>query len=305
MDAGHGHGEDDPGGARRLRLHLIAAATALGGGAALVLYVHGSAWWVAPLVALGVVLAHVAVFGGVAFVVTRFVGARFHAGNGPAHPGVGLLLHNARQYDWLVGLIALGRERKLRAWMLDQAGLQPGNAVLDVGCGTGTLLLAAAERVGPAGRLCGVEPSAEMAARAKRKAEERGIAIEVAEASADALPHPPASFDAAFCTLVLHHLPPELREGAIREMRRVLRPGGRAVLVDWQKPTSLFGAIGSGLLLISVLHTLGPQAMTLDSPGLESLLRDLGFVEITRSSFGGSVMGAVVGRLGDSGIEPR
>ncbi len=114
---------------------------------------------------------------------------------------------------------------------------------------------------------------------------------------ADSLPHPDASFDAVFCTLVLHHLPKDVRETAIREMRRVLRPGGRLVLVDWQKPRSIWGAMTSGLLLIHILHSFGSGVMPLDSPELESLLKQLGFGKIDRSAFRGSVMGATVGRL--------
>jgi ubiquinone/menaquinone biosynthesis C-methylase UbiE len=301
VNASPGIRPDEPsqaGGVHRALAILLLLL--LGGGLSLVLYLHGSGWWVAPLAVLGVVLAHLAVFGGAAFVVTRFVRGRFHGGTGHPHQGGSLLLHKPRQYDWLVGLITLGREGKLRRWMLDLAGLQPGNAVLDVGCGTGTLLLAAAERIGKAGTLRGVEPSEEMRARAARKAEERGIPIEVVEASADGLPYPPASFDAVFCTLVLHHLPPEIRESAIREIRRVLRPGGRAVVVDWQNPKSVLGAIASGFLLVHILHSLGPSSVTLDTPGLEQFLKDLGFSEVARSSFGGSVIGAVVSRLGSS-----
>jgi ubiquinone/menaquinone biosynthesis C-methylase UbiE len=95
----------------------------------------------------------------------------------------------------------LGQERKLRQWTLNLAGLQPGNAIPDVGCGTGTLLLAAAERVGPSGALHGIEPLAEMAAHARHKAEAQRTPLQVVEGSADSLPYPPASFDAVFSTL--------------------------------------------------------------------------------------------------------
>ncbi len=294
----HIHGDDGSGHSRHGRgLKMAAILTAGGGAASLILYLHGSSLWVAPAAGVGIILAHLVVFGGIAFLVTRFVGGRSHAGGGHGHGGGGLLLHNPGKYDCLVGLLTLGREGRLRRWMVDLAGLKEGDAVLDVGCGTGTLLMAAAEHVGQSGTLRGVEPSSEMCAGARLKASERGIPIEVAEAWADALPHPDASFDAVFCTLVLHHLPKDVRETAIREMRRVLRPGGRLVLVDWQKPRSIWGAMTSGLLLIHILHSFGSGVMPLDSPELESLLKQLGFGSIDRSAFSGSVMGATVGRL--------
>ena len=280
------------------RFRTIAVLLVLGCGISLILYVHGSSWWYAPLAALAIVPAHLVVLGGIVFVVTRFVGGRFHGRTGHAHMDGSMMLHKPRQYDWLVRVITLGRESKLRQWMLDLADLQPGDAVLDVGCGTGTLLLAAEERVGPAGALHGVEPSAEMGERARRKAEERGIDLELVEASADSLPHPPGSFDAVFCTLVLHHMLQAVQEGAINEMRRVLRPGGRVVLVDWQRPKSVVGAITSGLLLVHLLHNIGPASAPLEAPGLEPRLRDLGFEDLSRRSFGGSVIGALVGRVG-------
>jgi ubiquinone/menaquinone biosynthesis C-methylase UbiE len=221
-------------------------------------------------------------------------GAHCHQAAGRSHQGESLLLHKPRQFDLLARLMTLGRERKLRQWTLDLADLQPENQVLDVGCGTGTLLLAAAEHVGPAGALHGIEPSPEMAAHARHKSEARRVPLEVVEGSADSLPYPPASFDAVFCTLVFHHLPRSMQEGAIREMRRVLRPGGRAVIVDWQRPKSLARAIASPLFLVYLLHK--PSGSPLDVLGIEPLMKELGFENVARCSFGASgAVGAVVG----------
>jgi ubiquinone/menaquinone biosynthesis C-methylase UbiE len=262
-----------------------------GGGLSLFLYTHGAWWWYAPLGVAGVVLAHKAILGGIVFVVTR--GARGRRGEGAS-----IQLHNPRLFDWMAGVCTLGREKKLRQWTLDLADLQPGNVVLDVGCGTGTLLLAAAERVGPSGALRGVEPSTDMAEHARRKAEAHRAPLEVIEGSADSLPYPSTSFDAVFCTLVFHHLPRSMQEDATREMRRVLRPGGRAVIVDWQQPKSFAGALTSPMFLIYLLHNLGPVRSQLDVPGIELLMKELGFEEIAQRSFGaGGGVGAVVGRL--------
>jgi ubiquinone/menaquinone biosynthesis C-methylase UbiE len=281
-------------GARTLFVILI-----LGAGLSLMLYIHGAWWWYAPAAVLAIVLVHMAILGGIIFAATHVHGGTTccQQGVGRSRQGESMLLHKPLQFDLWARVITLGRERKFRQWTLDLADLQPDNEVLDVGCGTGTLLLAAAERVGPSGALHGVEPSVEMAAHARHKARPRRVPLEVVEASADSLPYPPESFDAVFCTLVFHHLPRPMQEGAIREMRRVLRPGGRAVIVDWQRPESLVRAMTAPLFLVYLLHNLGPSGSPLDALGIEPLMKGLGFEDVARCSFGSGAVGAVVGRL--------
>ena len=81
-----------------------------------------------------------------------------------------------------------GREQAFRAEQLDIAGVGEGQAVLDVGCGTGTLAIAAARRVGPRGSAIGVDPSPEMVARATGKARRAGVAVTFLPGAAQALP---------------------------------------------------------------------------------------------------------------------
>ena len=151
---------------------------------------------------------------------------------------VGAVLHSPRRYDWLVWLRTLGRERVLRERMLSLARMQSGESVLDVGCGTGTLAIAAKRRVGPTGRVAGVDASAEMIARAGRKAVIAGTAVTFDRAAAQALPFGDAQFDVVLSTLMFHHLPHKGREACAREMRRVLKPGGRVLLVDFRSVES-------------------------------------------------------------------
>lgn len=82
--------------------------------------------------------------------------------------------HWAFGYDLLLRVIWLGREGAFRKKMVDLAGLKPGESVLDVGCGTGTLAITAKQRVGPKGRVCGIDASPEIIKRARKKATKAG-----------------------------------------------------------------------------------------------------------------------------------
>jgi ubiquinone/menaquinone biosynthesis C-methylase UbiE len=148
----------------------------------------------------------------------------------------GLVLHAPARYDLIVWLFTLGRERAFREKILRLARLQAGEAVLDVGCGTGSLAIAAKQQVGSVGSVHGVDASPEMLAGADRKARRAGVEVVFTNAGAQALPFPDAQFDAVLCTLMLHHLPRKARQQCISEIARVLKPRGRALAVDFGAP---------------------------------------------------------------------
>jgi ubiquinone/menaquinone biosynthesis C-methylase UbiE len=154
-----------------------------------------------------------------------------------ARPGTtGIVLHRAFLYDLFVWLVSLGRERVYRGKALDLANLKPGESVLDVGCGTGTLAIAAKQRVGSTGRVCGVDASPEMLARAGKKATKAGTEVVFKNGVVEALPFPDGQFDAVLSTVMLHHLGPKARQQCAHEVRRVLKPGGRVLAVDFARP---------------------------------------------------------------------
>jgi ubiquinone/menaquinone biosynthesis C-methylase UbiE len=146
---------------------------------------------------------------------------------------IGRVLHAAAGYDLLVWLLMLGREGAFREKVLRLARLELGESVLDVGCGTGTLAIAAKRHVGPAGTVYGIDPSPEMLARAGRKARKAGLEVVFKNGLAQALPFPDAQFDIVLSTVMLHHLPRTARQECVREIRRVLKPGGRVLAVDF------------------------------------------------------------------------
>jgi len=144
----------------------------------------------------------------------------------------GLVVHWAARYDLLISLLTLGRERRFRERLLDLARLEHGESVLDIGCGTGTLAIAAKRRVGESA-VHGIDASPEIIARAQRKARRSGTDAVFEIATAQSLPFPDARFDVVLSTVMLHHLPRAGRAQAIAEARRVLAPGGRLLAVDF------------------------------------------------------------------------
>lgn len=119
-----------------------------------------------------------------------------------------------------------------RRFVREALDAQPGEHVLDVGCGPGLYLAEVVEAVGPGGMVVGVDASEEALAAAGRRCEGEGN-VKLFEGDATAMPVGDASFDAALSVQVLeyvHDVP-----AALAEIRRVLRPGGRVVLwdVDW------------------------------------------------------------------------
>jgi ubiquinone/menaquinone biosynthesis C-methylase UbiE len=147
-------------------------------------------------------------------------------------------------YDRLKRLLEFGRERAFREDMLQLAALSPGESVLDVGCGTGTLALAACKYIGPTGSIYGIDASPEMIAQARAKARKRRMNVSFENAAAEALPFPEARFDAVFLTLMLHVLPSNVRQDAVDEIRRVLKPAGRVVIVEFAEPGMRSGIVG-------------------------------------------------------------
>lgn len=137
-----------------------------------------------------------------------------------------------RYYDIVVNLITLGRTRAIHRETLSLAGLRPGDSVLDIGCGTGVLLLEAERIVGPDGTVVGLDVEPAMIKQARRRASDKDSQATFEIAPIDQIPYPDSSFDVAFSTLVYHHLTDTQKREGLVELERVLKPDGRLVLVD-------------------------------------------------------------------------
>lgn len=145
----------------------------------------------------------------------------------------GKTVHWARLYDLGTVLLSFGRLPALHRTIVDLAAIVPGERVLDVGCGPGRLAIAAASAAGPAGEVCGIDPAPEMIALARRKAARAGIAVRFDVGVIESLPYPPDRFDVVLSSLMLHHLPDDVKRRGLAEIRRALKPGGRFVAIDF------------------------------------------------------------------------
>jgi ubiquinone/menaquinone biosynthesis C-methylase UbiE len=119
---------------------------------------------------------------------------------------------------------------RLRAWSLAAADVRRGDTCVDVGSGTGTMTRRLARLAGPDARVVGVEPNAALRRVAQERAVASGVEVELVEGLATALPLPDASVDVVWCERVLQHVGEA--QAAVHEIARVLRPGGRALLLD-------------------------------------------------------------------------
>jgi len=196
-------------------------------------------------------------------------------GDGRVPHTKGLVIHWAARYDLLAWLLTGGRERAFRERLIALSAVQPGDSVLDIGCGTGTLAIAATRHVGPAGSVHGIDASPEMIARATRKARKVGAPAVFQLAAAEQLPFPDARFDIVLSTLMFHHLPRNTRKQCAIEIRRVLKRQGRVLVVDFGKAQARHG-------LIAHFHRHGHVAVE----DVESVLTDAGFTTVRTGPVG-------------------
>jgi ubiquinone/menaquinone biosynthesis C-methylase UbiE len=203
----------------------------------------------------------------------------------------GNVLHSASIYDSVVTLLTLGRRARIRRTTVELAGIQPAERVLEVGCGTGDVAIAARDYVGTEGAVYGIDPSPEMIAFAREKAARAQRPVDFQVGVIEALAFPDASFDVVLSSLMMHHLPNDLKRRGLAEIARVLKPDGRLLIVDFKRPTTRLARVMTTMLwhgglregvqdLAPLLHEAGfSQVRTGDMP-----LPVLGFVSSVKSA---------------------
>lgn len=140
-----------------------------------------------------------------------------------------------RFYDPIVRLTT--RESTFKEALLGQAKIQAGYRVLDLGCGTGTLATMV-KRSHPSAEVFGLDADLETLKLARAKMVRAGFALQLDQGFASALPYATASFDRVLSSPFVHHLSDQLKDQAMLEVCRVLRPGGEFHIAEWGRPTS-------------------------------------------------------------------
>ena len=184
-----------------------------------------------------------------------------------APPTKGIRIRWPRWYDAANRFHVMGREDRFRAWVVDLAEITPGQSVLDVGCGTGNLTMAAKAHGGAGSAVHGIDAAPEMIREAGRKAAERGLGIDYRVGLIEAIPFPDARFDVVLSSLMLHHLPGDLKRQGVAEIRRILKPGGRLVAVDIDPPL-----VGNLRIVAEAMESIGFKELRQGRTGFRTLL---------------------------------
>ena len=184
-------------------------------------------------------------------------------------------------YDFFTKLLGADAVHKR---LLEQASIRPGDRLLEIGCGTANLAILA-KRFNPTAEVVGIDPDPKALSRARKKAHHAGLQLEFREAFTEELPFPDGSIDKVLSAFMLHHIQPDSRHTALREVHRVLRPGGSLLLADFEDgehPRSRHSPHASH-------RVAAPRVQS----GIAQLMLEAGFQEAKRVSQRGSLLGEV------------
>jgi ubiquinone/menaquinone biosynthesis C-methylase UbiE len=192
-----------------------------------------------------------------------------------------------RFYDAAVR--ATTRERTFKRALVEQVGARPGERVLDLGCGTGTLTVALAHRY-PSTAITGLDADVAALAIARGKAHAAGVRVTLEQGRAEALPFGDASFDRVTSSLFFHHLTLEQKAAALREVRRVLEPGGELHVADWGRPAN--AVMRAAFFAVQLLDGFETTADSV-AGRLPELIARAGFAEVHETAALGTLLGTI------------
>jgi len=144
---------------------------------------------------------------------------------------------SAGTYDRFTALLMMGRQKGIRISSINLAGIQMGDNVLEIGCGTGTLTILAKASAGPEGKVVGIDPLPQLIQGARKKAKKAKLDITFQAGLMEDIPFPDASFEVVLASFMIFHTDGAIRQKGFDEVHRVLKPGGKFLVVDTQIPS--------------------------------------------------------------------
>lgn len=147
----------------------------------------------------------------------------------------------APKYDATNDVLSLGVHRLWRRDAVTLSGVQPGDSVLDCATGTGDLALAFKRAVGPTGTVLGTDFNAEMLSFAPKKAAQAGLDVKFEVADAMRLPYESSRFNVASISFGIRNV--DDPQACVAELARVVKPGGRVVVLEFGQPCGAFGFV--------------------------------------------------------------
>lgn len=221
--------------------------------------------------AILLIFAHIA---AVLVIIYGFSRTKRHSHSHDELETDGVTIGWAAFYDVFIRLLFSGNVNKLMKSTVQLANLRAGDVVLDVGCGTGTAAILAKQTANV--EIHGIDASPQMIERARQKAEKAKVTVNFQTGLAEAIQFPNETFDVVMSSLMMHHLPDHLRPKALAEMYRILKPGGRVLIVDFEPPKK--GLYKSFLTLF-----LG-EMTSIDNTRIPPLVQDAGFMDVKKGS---------------------
>ena len=197
----------------------------------------------------------------------------------------------ALSYDWLTPLYDplirwLMHEAEFKRRLIDQAQINDGDRVLDVGCGTGTLAVMV-KQAHPQAEVVGLDGDAKVLGIARTKAAKAGIDLLFERGMSYQLPYQEHSFDRVLTSLMLHHLTTDNKSRTLLEVFRVLRPGGELHVVDFGPPRTFYSR------LVAFVAARSEQAQVNVKGLLPGMFREAGFERVEETGHFLTVAGAL------------
>ncbi len=185
------------------------------------------------------------------------------------------------KYDWLTSfydplLSWTLREETFKRQLIAQANIAPGHRVLDLGCGTATLTLLI-KQLHPQAEVVGLDGDAKALAMAQNKIAQAGVEMALVQSLSYQMDFPDASFDRVLSSLVFHHLTSANKYRTLKEIFRVLKPGGALHVADWGKAQNL--VMRGAFLLVQMLDGFATTTENVQGK-LPDYFREAGFANV-------------------------